>query len=896
MRYKLKRVGEKPFLYSKNNIIVEVNDQFISLTGYPKNKLIGKSLHEISCMLRIDSQIYIENIKDKYDFYIFTQSYELREVAIYCKKLDSQDEKIYFFEEKVNSRIENKFQVINKLLLDNQSGIAIYALPNLILLKTNQLYLDLLGKSYNSKEIIIGKKISDFVHSWEESKCKKVFMNAINTGESFYGKEMKSLIRDYSEIYIDYKIIPVFEEGEVKYIVSILDNVTEKVLLRKSSEEKARIAKKQKEELEIIIENMSDGLTMIDKDYNLYLLNSSAKDFVYNHDNLKKVGDSVADTKYYDSDGKLLEYDELPIIRLIRGEKLNGFEITSHRPDGIYHYNISGSPIYGENGNIEKVIHCCRDVTERVNKDKFIREQKEVLEAIVENMSDFLVTFDKEGKFIKRNNFELFKNSPLKDIEDASKRYQLYDEDGNKILKENLITNRVLRGEKVSDYKMVIKFDENLMHVEISGIPIYDSNGDFAIGVLIIRDITDKVKAEEALLIKTQFKLLKNIIENLNVGFIRYSYPGFKIIDINNKAYSDLKKINAKVEGLSSLKGNYRREIFDNDKTNNFAEIIENLVEKKKSTYFNYLSGEEKFFKVMYQPLIGLNNSIVEIIAIGADITDEVKERNKMEKALKLQEEIFSNVSHELKTPLNVIFSTNQLMDFYLKNNLVEVNKEKFHDNIKVIKQNCYRFTKLINNITDLSKIEAGFFKLNLSNQNIVQITEDIVQSVSEYVTNKGLSIVFDTNVEEKIIASDPEKIERIILNLISNAIKFSNLDGKIFVNVLDKGDTIEISVKDFGKGIAEKHLHNIFGRFYQADKSLSRNAEGCGIGLSLVKSLVELHGGTISVESKLDEGSEFKIELPVRIIEEVEIIEKPNPFNTKVEMINIEFSDIYLI
>ncbi len=269
---------------------------------------------------------------------------------------------------------------------------------------------------------------------------------------------------------------------------------------------------------------------------------------------------------------------------------------------------------------------------------------------------------------------------------------------------------------------------------------------------------------------------------------------------------------------------------------------------------------------------------------------------NKIKETLKIQDEIFANVSHELKTPLNVIFSANQLIEFYLKNSLIEDNKEKIFKNINTIKQNCYRFIKLINNIVDISKMNSGFLRVNLSNENIVDITENIVQSISEYINGKDISIIFDTNTEEKIMACDPEKIERVILNLISNAIKFTNKDGSIFVNLIDKGDTVEIDVKDTGIGIEEKYLNNIFGRFEQVNKSLSRNAEGSGIGLSLVKSIVEMHDGKISVESKVGEGSIFKIELPVKTIEETKVIEQSKAINNKIEMINIEFSDIYSI
>lgn len=263
---------------------------------------------------------------------------------------------------------------------------------------------------------------------------------------------------------------------------------------------------------------------------------------------------------------------------------------------------------------------------------------------------------------------------------------------------------------------------------------------------------------------------------------------------------------------------------------------------------------------------------------------------------LKMHDDIFVNISHELKTPLNVIFSANQLIELYLKNDLLENNRENFSKSINIIKQNCYRLIKLINNIIDLSKMESGYFKLNLCNENIVQVVEDIVQSVSGHIKGKGVSIVFDTNTEEKIIACDPEKIERIILNLISNAIKFTNTDGRILVNLVDKGKSVEIEVQDTGIGMDKKHLDDIFERFHQVDKSLSRNAEGSGIGLSLVKSIVELHGGKISVESAPDEGTVFKIELPARTVKNEKVSRQIKTMDNKIEMINIEFSDIYSI
>lgn len=253
----------------------------------------------------------------------------------------------------------------------------------------------------------------------------------------------------------------------------------------------------------------------------------------------------------------------------------------------------------------------------------------------------------------------------------------------------------------------------------------------------------------------------------------------------------------------------------------------------------------------------------------------------------KLKNEFFANLSHELRTPINVIYSALQVMDLN--------NDPKFLKKYNaIIKQNCYRLLRLINNIIDSTKIDAGFLKLNLTYKNIVPVVEDIVLSISSYVESKGMNLIFDTNVEEVYLDFDPDIIERIILNLLSNAVKFRRKNGTINVNMYHQDESIIICVKDDGIGIPQDQQRFIFDRFRQVDKTLSRNKEGSGIGLSLVKSLVELHKGTIKLRSKEGVGSEFIIQLP--ILETLKYSKEATQTidNNIVQKINIEFSDIY--
>lgn len=294
------------------------------------------------------------------------------------------------------------------------------------------------------------------------------------------------------------------------------------------------------------------------------------------------------------------------------------------------------------------------------------------------------------------------------------------------------------------------------------------------------------------------------------------------------------------------------------------------------------------YFSTSGIPILDEENKLVAGVVCCREITNEVLEKQQLKRNLKEQEEFFSNMSHEFKTPLNVIFSALQIIDLHTKN---DVKSSKYK---RIMKQNCYRLLNLINNLIDMSKIDSGYLNLELGNHIIVSIVEDISMSVAEFIEDKGITLTFDTDVEEKIIACDTDKIERIVLNLLSNAIKFTNPGGEIKVTFFDKGDFIDMIVEDSGIGIPEDKLNSIFGRFTQVDKSFKRNHEGSGIGLSLVKSLVEKHGGTIAVSSSLGKGSAFYVSLPVILTEDCRNSSRDIMASNNIERISLEFSDIY--
>ncbi|WP_415522815.1 sensor histidine kinase [Clostridium sp.] len=282
-------------------------------------------------------------------------------------------------------------------------------------------------------------------------------------------------------------------------------------------------------------------------------------------------------------------------------------------------------------------------------------------------------------------------------------------------------------------------------------------------------------------------------------------------------------------------------------------------------------------------------NKHVNILEEKVKDKDEII--NRANEIDKMKMEFLANISHELRTPVNVIFSSIQLVELGLTKGDIGSN-EKTLNYLKIMKQNCYRLIKLSNNFIDMSKIEAGFMELNLNNVEIVKVIEDITLSIVPFAEERGINIVFDTEIEEKIIACDVEKIERVMLNLLSNAIKFTPKDGKIEVYMYEKDNNLHISVKDNGIGIPKYMQDRIFDRFTQVKDGLLKENEGSGIGLSLVKYLVEMHGGRVILESDMNKGCKFNIILPCNIIKGKDI-GNFNDNGIAMKKIEIEFSDL---
>lgn len=765
--------------------IIAVNNTFESFTGYGKEEVCKMSVSEVlNDLLKLS--VDVNGLKLGHQegaFLLFTKQCKAREIEITIEAGNDSKINVITLTEIPNSRLDEKYIFMEQLFINNFVAIAIYSVPGLILLKANQKYLDFLEYPFNRLENCVGRSISEIFKSWTGSSFESIWETVIKALKPRYIKEKVFMSSDGEITYWDTTITPFIEKGELKYIYDYNIEVTDKVIARKQLTEQSELIRKQKEQLESIIGNMNDGLSIFDNCGKYIMFNTAAKNMFFpSYEYMGKAGDGYYQAEYFDAAGEKISYESIPASRVKRGEKFSGMRMTVQLPDKTLHLDVSGTPIYDNDGKFSLGLICSRDITQRINDEKIIIKQEE-LEAIIDNMSDGLFTVDENGQIkLLNDSAASFFNEPESQQHkwDGPRHTQYYDTNGEKVFITDFLSKKFLSGENIKSFRITSKGFEGIKHFDVSGSPIFDINGHIKSAVICTRDVTEYVE---------NGKIIREQKENL--------------------------------------------------------------------------------------------------------LQSEIERNQILEKVIIMKDEFLSMISHEFKTPLNVINSAIQAMEVLCKEELSSRAK-RF---IKSIRQNVFRQIRLVNNLLDITRTQSGQIKIYKKNIDIVFISKAIVESVSLYAQQKHIKLSFESTAKAKIIGMDEEKYERILLNLLSNAIKFTPEEKQITVKLSFPKGYVHIDVKDNGVGIPEDKQKVIFERFGQVNSSLTRQAEGSGIGLSLVKLLVNILGGQISVKSVVGIGSSFIVLLPDTKVQEDSSEKKLQDLsdNRLIQSIAIEFSDIYL-
>ncbi|HSQ87464.1 PAS domain-containing sensor histidine kinase, partial [Romboutsia sp.] len=585
--------------------------------------------------------------------------------------------------------------------------------------------------------------------------------------------------------------------------------------------------------------------------------NQAFKNFI----KLDKVSERETDIFSY-LDWKFINGNE--IIKRIKDINTNSSKTVKSYDGKIYKFACVRDIIDGRS-----VIICIlRDITQSTLIQNKLKESEEKYKKLMDILNDGVMIHNMNTiNYINNKAIEIF------NLEEHTKKIVLIDDIRENISKkfrqefiENI--NLVQLGKKD---KATIKIEtEEGKTIEFITTSIVLNNTNMLLSIAI-----DVSTLENALTdIEQSEKTYKLLLQTLPEGIIIIDKKTNNYIYRNKAMIKILKNIG--VENLNNIIKNYLNKC----EYGKFKKFSINIEEIRDVDVAIIDRTEENIFVVVVRTLDDKYKA------------EKMKERlDEISDKCRFKTEFLANLANDIKKPINTIFETNKIL---------YMNKDKYDsqyiDNYTMlVKQNCYRLMRLLGNIQEIGNLENETYTMNIKKYDMIKLAKNLVEKSKRYTDEKGLSIKFESNIDKKILAIDKEKIEKIILNLLSNSIKFTEKGGKIILSVFSENEEFCICVKDTGIGIPKDKIDVIFESFEQVDRTLSRGAEGSGIGLSLVKKLVDAHNATISVKSEVGIGSEFKIILEDNLHQKqlINEVDSGCDFSDN-EKIDIEFSDIY--
>ena len=277
-------------------------------------------------------------------------------------------------------------------------------------------------------------------------------------------------------------------------------------------------------------------------------------------------------------------------------------------------------------------------------------------------------------------------------------------------------------------------------------------------------------------------------------------------------------------------------------------------------------------------PLRGADGTILGASKIARDISEQKRAENERQRLLRmaqeasqLKDEFLATLSHELRTPLNAILGYTRMMRSGL------LTPEKQERALEIVARNATSLTQIVEDVLDVSRIISGKVRMNIQPVELAAIVRDALETVRPAADAKKVQIEMSVDPQATMVSGDPERLQQIIWNVVSNAVKFTGSGGRVEVRLSQVDSRVHVTVQDTGIGIAPEFLPHVFERFRQADASVSREHGGLGLGLAISRHLLELQGGAIYASSEgRGKGATFRIELPVRAVAGREATDRP--------------------
>jgi PAS domain S-box-containing protein len=558
--------------------------------------------------------------------------------------------------------------------------------------------------------------------------------------------------------------------------------------------------------------------------------------------------------------------DEEPAIlaRLRKGERIEHYETVRVRKDGsLVDISLTVSPIRGPDGQIIGASKIARDISERKRAEEALRRREEELTDFIENSVVGLHWVAPDGTILWANKAEL---DLLGYTREEYVGHHIAEFHADPQVIDDILT-RLTHDEALHSYEARLRCkDGSIRHVLISS-NVRRQSGEFVHTRCFTRDITERRLAEEALRQSEErfAKAFKASPFALTITSLKTS----RLLEVNETFTRLSGYTREEAVGRTTLElGVWAR---DSDREEEIALVSERGGVRDLEYRFRMKDGTERVGLLSAERIeIGGEPCALTVIQ---DITEQKRAeaerdqtlerekalRAKAEEASRLKDEFLATVSHELRTPLTSILGwahmlrTGQSADGDLSKAL------------ETIERNARAQSQLIDDLLDVSRIITGKLRLDVRAVDPNSFIEAAIEAVRPAAEVKGIRVqkIIDTGVIS--VSGDPVRLQQVVWNLLSNAIKFTPRGGRVQIRLERVNSHIEIAVSDNGPGIAPEFLPHVFDRFRQADQRTTRQHGGMGLGLAIVRHLVELHGGTVRAESPGEgQGSTFMVLLPI--------------------------------
>jgi PAS domain S-box-containing protein len=601
------------------------------------------------------------------------------------------------------------------------------------------------------------------------------------------------------------------------------------------------------------------------------------------------------------------EEDEV-VRRITAGEGIQHLETERIRKDGSrIEVNITASAIRGDGNTVVGISKIARDISARKDAER----NGARLAAIVESSDDAIVSKDLNGVITTWNPAaERMFGYTAQEAVGQSIRLIIPDSHRDE---ENEILARIRRGEPVQHFETIrCRKDGSCLPISVTVSPIRNKAGVITGASKIVRDITDRKRAEaEAQRVQRQAEFIAQMAEVLS-GPLEYEAKLKGLTDLAVPSLADWAALDVLEEdghirrlalahsdpAKSQLDAEHRRRFEDPTAPFNTRQVIRlgkssMCADVTDDMIVAAARGDDQRVRPMRAlgvvscmsvPLTTSRGTIAALTLVTAEsnrrytaddlrFAEDVASRAAMmvenarayveiRKQSRLKDEFLATLSHELRTPLNAILGYARM----LRGGMLPA--DKYQRTFETIERNSSALTQMVEDILDVSRVISGKMRLNMQPVELPLVVHEAIATVMPAADAKDIRV--ETAIDPQVgpVSGDPDRLRQIVWNLMMNAVKFTPKHGRIQVRIERVNSSVEIVVSDTGIGIAPEFLPHIFERFRQGDSGPAREHAGLGLGLAIVRNLVELHGGTVYATSGGEgKGATFRVRLPLRIV-----------------------------